>query len=67
MCHSPIFICDFFYITAPIAQTSRPSTRVFAEDDFPINKGVERGVSIDQDGKSNVWAVEPRGKSIVVS
>jgi len=23
-------------------------------------KYVERGVSVDQDGKSNVWAIEPR-------
>ena len=22
--------------------------------------GVERGVSMDQDGKSNVWAIEPK-------
>jgi hypothetical protein len=22
--------------------------------------GVERGVSVDQDGKSNVWAIEPK-------
>ena len=24
------------------------------------NSGVERGVSMDQDGKSNVWAIEPK-------
>ena len=24
------------------------------------SKGLERGVSIDQDGKSNVWAIEPK-------
>jgi len=24
------------------------------------SKSVERGVSVDQDGKSNVWAIEPR-------
>jgi hypothetical protein len=31
---------------------------VFASDD---NESVaERGVSVDQDGKSNVWAIEPK-------
>jgi hypothetical protein len=30
-----------------------------AEDDSGPNV-VERGVSVDQDGKSNVWAVEPK-------
>jgi hypothetical protein len=24
------------------------------------NKSMERGVSVDQDGKSNVWAIEPK-------
>jgi len=24
------------------------------------SKTVERGVSVDQDGKSNVWAIEPK-------
>jgi hypothetical protein len=31
---------------------------VFAEDD--TSSGTERGVSVDQDGKSNVWAIEPK-------
>ena len=26
----------------------------------PNQKPVERGVSMDQDGKSNVWAIEPK-------
>lgn len=26
----------------------------------PPSKTVERGVSVDQDGKSNVWAIEPK-------
>ena len=32
------------------------------EDDKPPASGkfVERGVSMDQDGKSNVWAIEPK-------
>ena len=27
---------------------------------YDDNKSVERGVSVDQDGKSNVWAIEPK-------
>ena len=42
--------------TAPVATTSR-ATALFAEDDGP---STERGVSVDQDGKSNVWAIEPK-------
>merc|ERR1712085_130404 len=38
--------------------SSRASPR-FAEDEKPANI-VERGVSTDQDGKSNVWAIEPK-------
>lgn len=30
-----------------------------ADEDSGTNT-VERGVSIDQDGKSNVWAIEPK-------
>mmetsp|Transcript_8847 Transcript_8847/g.24511 ORF Transcript_8847/g.24511 Transcript_8847/m.24511 type:complete len:117 (-) Transcript_8847:285-635(-) len=26
----------------------------------PASKPIERGVSFDQDGKSNVWAIEPK-------
>jgi hypothetical protein len=34
-------------------------TRVFAgKDDLPTTS--ERGVSVDQDGKSNVWAIMPK-------
>ena len=33
------------------------STRLY--DEPPVRK-VERGVSVDQDGKSNVWAIEPK-------
>ena len=29
-------------------------------DDMPNIPTVERGVSVDQDGKSNVWAIEPK-------
>lgn len=34
-------------------------TRVFAGND-DRSSTVERGVSVDQDGKSNVWAIEPK-------
>lgn len=49
----------------PIAR-SAPSTRVvaFAEGDDSqssfSSRTAERGVSVDQDGKSNVWAIEPK-------
>ncbi|KAL3919545.1 MAG: hypothetical protein SGARI_007181 [Bacillariaceae sp.] len=32
------------------------NTALFSEG----GKQVERGVSVDQDGKSNVWAIEPK-------
>ena len=40
----------------------RTNTPLFAEkDDRPDAPGfVQRGVSVDQDGKSNVWAIEPK-------
>jgi len=48
---------------APVAR-SAPLTRVvaFAEGDDSqfSSRTVERGVSVDQDGKSNVWAIEPK-------
>jgi hypothetical protein len=30
------------------------------EESPTVKKFVERGVSVDQDGKSNVWAIEPK-------
>ncbi|KAL3791323.1 hypothetical protein HJC23_006052 [Cyclotella cryptica] len=46
-----------------LSQQSR-LTALFSEEDNsytpPSNKFVERGVSMDQDGKSNVWAIEPK-------
>ena len=30
------------------------------DDDMTPIPTIERGVSVDQDGKSNVWAIEPR-------
>jgi hypothetical protein len=41
---------------APVSRTHVGSrSSVFAED--PIASEGERGVSVDQDGKSNVWAI----------
>jgi len=42
---------------APVAQRTR-AVALFAEDQN--GNVVERGVSVDQDGKSNVWAIEPK-------
>ncbi|GMI60239.1 hypothetical protein ScalyP_jg12112 [Parmales sp. scaly parma] len=36
------------------ASTASSTTNLFEK------KPVERGVSIDQDGKSNIWAIEPK-------
>ena len=47
-------------------------------EDMPGLPTLERGVSVDQDGKSNVWAIEPKmevsskssdenGKTLVVA
>jgi hypothetical protein len=44
--------------TAPATNSARASVAVFAEDES--GSAVERGVSVDQDGKSNVWAIEPK-------
>jgi len=46
--------------TAPFTPSvAAPRTVVFAGDD-DSRPAVERGVSVDQDGKSNVWAIEPK-------
>jgi hypothetical protein len=52
------WITHWFFISAPVSRTAfAPRTVVFAEED---ESGQERGVSVDQDGKSNVWAIEPK-------
>lgn len=43
---------------APVQRTAAPRTIVFSEEES--GPAVERGVSVDQDGKSNVWAIEPK-------
>lgn len=42
--------------------TARPSVvaRMTEDNETPVAPTVERGVSVDQDGKSNVWAIEPK-------
>ncbi len=58
--HTPSLSNHPIIITAPVSSvsSSTPSrtAALFAEDGKPI----ERGVSVDQDGKSNVWAIEPK-------
>jgi hypothetical protein len=44
----------------PLPCMTTTSLRMAAEDPEGNTSGVERGVSVDQDGKSNVWAIEPQ-------
>jgi hypothetical protein len=44
----------------PTSQTTTTASRLFAEDEQSYSRTTERGVSVDQDGKSNVWAIEPK-------
>ena len=44
-------------VTRTNVPTSFSSTSLFSEEG---GKPIERGVSVDQDGKSNVWAIEPK-------
>jgi hypothetical protein len=48
-----------FDTKVPVSRTALPRTVVF-DQDTDTSSGVERGVSVDQDGKSNVWAIEPK-------
>mmetsp|Transcript_28576 Transcript_28576/g.40139 ORF Transcript_28576/g.40139 Transcript_28576/m.40139 type:complete len:104 (-) Transcript_28576:163-474(-) len=48
-------VCSVNAFTAPGRQIARP-TVLRMSDQEPV----ERGVSVDQDGKSNVWAIEPK-------
>lgn len=48
-------------ILAPRTAVSTSNRVVmFSEPDQQPPKVIERGVSVDQDGKSNVWAIEPK-------
>ena len=48
--------------TAPQSRQAMGPLRMSDEDTRPTAPGftAERGVSVDQDGKSNVWAIEPK-------
>ena len=61
---------DFFFSSSAVAsngltrQAVKPVTQLMmseeeTESPTPV-AFVERGVSVDQDGKSNVWAIEPK-------
>lgn len=41
-------------------QPSRTALYMAEDTETATKKFVERGVSVDQDGKSNVWAIEPK-------
>jgi hypothetical protein len=46
-----------------MSHTAQTNLRKMAEDvdtETAPAKFIERGVSVDQDGKSNVWAIEPK-------
>lgn len=51
---TPIFFC--FQTVSPHSTTMKSTTTTALFEQPPV----ERGVSIDQDGKSNVWAIEPK-------
>ena len=57
-----IYDTNGYYNTVPQNNlVSRTASPLFMADEENTNpSGVERGVSMDQDGKSNVWAIEPK-------
>jgi hypothetical protein len=67
---TPTFSSILLTTTAPVTTsravfptsqtTTTTSSRLFAEDEQSYSRQSERGVSVDQDGKSNVWAIEPK-------
>lgn len=59
---SPNFFPLSFFIptVTPMNNVRTNSVKVFSEDGQGGPPTVERGVSFDQDGKSNVWAIEPK-------
>lgn len=56
---SYIALTSYILHTAPQNSIQR-RTALFSEDEQTPGKFIERGVSMDQDGKSNVWAIEPK-------
>lgn len=57
-----------FFLVTPMTSSRGSMTLLgmVTEEDLsspPVTSGgrpIERGVSVDQDGKSNVWAIEPK-------
>lgn len=43
-------------VMKPLRMSDDDSNR----QEAPVTRTIERGVSLDQDGKSNVWAIEPK-------
>ena len=53
----PVSFANYeIHLVSPVAQSNTKVTTTSLYDRQPV----ERGVSIDQDGKSNVWAIEPK-------
>lgn len=61
-CGLSLFYSFFFLHYAAMSQQSRTCLKMTEETTTEKygSKPVERGVSVDQDGKSNVWAIEPK-------
>lgn len=56
-----LFILDETASGHTLTGRSQSHTLFAEEDKRPLGyRTVERGVSVDQDGKSNVWAIEPK-------
>lgn len=61
----PFFpIYEYTYYTNITAPAQRSATLSTSSSSIVLNvekeTSTERGVSVDQDGKSNVWAIEPK-------
>lgn len=51
----------FLFLLSLVSTVTNSRTGLFmAENSDKQSSGQERGVSFDQDGKSNVWAIEPK-------
>lgn len=56
-----LFCVFVYYTTAPQVRRHAVATlRMAGDDEQPLRPPVNRGVSINQDGESNVWAIEPK-------
>ena len=57
--HNTLHLTQYFFTASNLVSNipSRPATFLRNEEN---PDEIERGVSIDQDGKSNVWAIEPK-------